>query len=90
MKKPLTALLLVTSAFLLTACGGSTRLDKAGIRVQPDSKLTEKCSLPSKLPERNLTQVDVERLWSKDRAALIRCGVTKEALIKFLKARDKQ
>ena len=71
----------------MTACAGSIKLDNPGIKAQADSKLTQKCDLPSKLPNRALTQFDVERLWAKDRAALVRCGITKEALVKFYKKR---
>jgi hypothetical protein len=71
--------------FLLTACGGSTKLDKPGLQAAIDSKLLEKCSRPVKLPNRDLTQLDIERFWAKDRAELIKCGLTKEKLVAVLR-----
>lgn len=68
-------------------CGGSTKLDNPGLRATLDSKLIEKCARPVKLPNRELTQLDVERFWAKDRAELIKCGLTKEKLVAIVKQR---
>ncbi len=73
--------------FLLTACGGSTKLDSPGLKAAIDSKLLEKCQRPVKLPNRDLTQLDIERFWAKDRAELIKCGLTKEKLVAIVKQR---
>lgn len=71
--------------FLLVACGGSTKLDKPGLQANIDNKLLEKCYRPVNLPNRELTQLDIERFWSKDRASLIKCGLSKDKLIAILR-----
>jgi hypothetical protein len=54
---------------LLTACGASIS-DRAPV---PPS-LTAPCRPPAVLPERALTQTEVEVLWGRDRTALRDCG----------------
>ena len=36
-----------------------------------------------RLPERELTQVDIERYWRIDRAALVRCAGEKAELVRY-------
>jgi hypothetical protein len=45
----------------------------------------ERCSRPIKLPDRELTQLDIERFWAKDRAELVKCGLSKEKLVAILR-----
>lgn len=71
--------------FLLTACGGSTKLDKPGLQASLDNKLLEKCSRPVNLPNRDITQLDIERFWAKDRASLTKCGLSKDKLVAILR-----
>jgi zona occludens toxin (predicted ATPase) len=57
-------LLLCLPVCLLTACGGSISGSPA---VAP-------CAAPVDLPERALSDRDVEVLWGRDRSALRECG----------------
>jgi hypothetical protein len=79
---------LTLSALLLalTACAAST---KSGSSAKPELSVTQKCARPVLLPDRELTQADVEKLWVKDRKALVQCGVTKQALVNWLKKNGK-
>jgi hypothetical protein len=65
-------------ASTLAACTHNSREVKLlpPTHVQPyfDSKLLEACNLPVLLPERALTQEEVERYWSVDRKNLIICA----------------
>jgi len=81
--------MLTIPAFLLMGCAASTKLDRPGLNVQADSSFTSRCRLPAKLPERALTQRQVEEYWANDRANLIRCGVSKQKLVDFMKKRSK-
>ena len=87
--KPTKTLTVIALAFLLTACAGSTKPAKPGLVVQPDSRLTQSCKRPVKLPEKELSQKEVETFWRKDRVALINCGVSKDALVRFYRKRDR-
>ena len=60
-------LTLLASVFLLRACAGFVPDD-------PPETLTAPCNAPVGLPERAMTQVEVETLWGADRAALEDCG----------------
>jgi hypothetical protein len=64
-------LLVFPSAFLLTACAGSTFVD---VSTAPPPSLTAPCVAPVALPERALSDRDVEVLWGRDRTALRDCG----------------
>jgi hypothetical protein len=57
---------------VLTACGGSTAGSHARVAVPPS--LTVPCRLPAGLPDRPLTQAEVEIHWGQDRDALRRCA----------------
>lgn len=41
------------------------------------------CDSPMQLPNAALSRGDVERLWARDRAALVRCGANLEALVAY-------
>lgn len=41
------------------------------------------CPRPVALPDRALTQAEVETLWARDRAALVSCGWKRDALVAF-------
>lgn len=83
--KPTRILTLGVLLLALTACAGST---KSG-SLKPEVYVTQKCSRPVLLPERALTQAEVEKFWAKDRKALLQCGMTKETLLKWLKQNGK-
>ncbi len=69
-------LMLGGSLFLLTACGGSI----AGDVVRPPAAMDEPCAQPTGLPQRALTQSEVEIFWGGDRTALRNCGERYEVL----------
>ena len=64
--------MLIALASALTACGGSTFVE-APARPAPPPSMTQPCSAPQRLPERGLTQSEVETLWGRDRGALRAC-----------------
>lgn len=65
MRNPLATLVV----FLLTACGGSTKFADA-----------PPCERPVLIPERQITDQDIEVFWGRDRAELLVCGDKVEAL----------
>ena len=66
-------LALVASLWGLTACAGSIALDDLELPPWPEHAL-EPCAAPEILPERELTQYEVEAAWLQDRLALITCS----------------
>ena len=62
----------------LTACAAST---VANPSIGPPPSLLVPCAVPVRLPERALTQAEVETFWGRDRAALRRCGERQAALV---------
>lgn len=61
-------LLLCLNAYLLTACGAS---DPVKPSVAP-------CVMPIDLPDRALSDRDVEVMWGRDRSSLRECGARLE------------
>jgi len=51
-------------------------------------ELTGVCPRPVRLPDRELSQAEVEAYWLRDRQALIECGLTKQALLNYYQTRD--
>lgn len=82
-------LTLAGSLLVLTACADSiTRIDGGPVlRTAPD-EVTGACLVPATLPNRALTQAEVETLWRRDREALTDCGLTKAAVVAFYLDRD--
>lgn len=77
-------------AFPLAACSVST---KSATAIKPrlaaiDSALLKECQNAVKLPEKALTQADVERFWGTDRAALVECRRRHKGLGEAIKFRD--
>ena len=62
--------LLLASACLLTACGGSTAVEP----LAPPASLLHPCPAPVLLPDRALTDQDIEIFWGRDRTALRTCA----------------
>ena len=82
--------MLLAVLLALPACGGLTpSLINEGPRLNdaPD-ELHNPCAKPLRLPERELTQAEVESFWLRDRENLIACGLDKEALLEFYLTRD--
>ena len=67
-------LCLCLSACLLTACGGLT------VSAEPPPSAVIPCDKPVDLPDRALSDRDVEILWGRDRRALLDCGGKVEVL----------
>ena len=59
-------LYLCIAACLLTGCAASPSVDPARLIVP--------CDAPVVLPDRALSDQEIERLWGRDRAALRDCG----------------
>lgn len=78
--------MLGVAPLVLPACDGSTI--SAEILQSPPDQLAEPCERPVYLPERSLTQAEVETYWALDRSNLIRCGETKEAITRYYQERD--
>lgn len=78
---------------LLASCA-STKSDKvivvppSPIIQSPDSALIADCQLPVDLGREALTQNQIEKLWSTDRANLVRCASRHKALADFIENRD--
>jgi hypothetical protein len=85
-------LIVIVSALALTACAASTkavvRPALAPVLDPPPAELQRPCADPTKLPAGAMTQRNVERHWSSDRANLRACGARHAAQTKFYRARD--
>jgi hypothetical protein len=78
----------VIALSMLTACAGSIGSVEPPLLGDPPPKLTTECAKPSLLPERELTQKEVEFYWINDRENLIRCGIQLADLVSFYRDRD--
>jgi hypothetical protein len=84
--------MLLGLALAVTACagsGGSGKTTPPQFGAIPP-KYKKACAKPGELPDRDLTQAEVERYWGKDRAGLINCAATKQGLVKFIEDRDRR
>lgn len=70
-------------AFLLTACGGLTSGSVVQVAFPPPPSLTAPCATPVVLPERALSDRDIEIFWGRDRSALRACGSAHDGLVKW-------
>jgi len=71
---------MLTAALLaLAACSGSIKSAEIDV-APPGAALTEPCSPPVALPDRALTQAEVEVRWARDRVDLLDCGKRHAAL----------
>lgn len=81
--------MLIGLPFLLMGCAASIRSSNEPPVLSPaPSGLTASCASPVRLPDRELSQSEVEEYWLRDRQALIECGMTKEALLAYYRDRD--
>jgi len=88
MKRKLT-LTLIAVLSLLVACGDSMPSSDAAPVLEPaPAELRVGCVGPVVLPERDLTQAEVETFWLRDRGSLIECGDLKDALEEYYVERD--
>ena len=81
-------LLLTGPLFLLTACGGLTRSNKPPVLVGPPTEFSDSCPDPVEMPEKELTQFEVEQFWMQDRISLIICKNRHISLRTFYDMRD--
>lgn len=81
-------LTLIALPLALGACSGSIGSVEPPKLSPPPAELIEPCERPVLLPERILTQSEVEALWIRDRANLIECGQYKDLLQEFYQDRD--
>ena len=87
LSKQCLVLVLVTSASMLTGCGGST-VSSEPPRLEPaPSELTAPCEKPVRIPG-PLGRGATESYWLKDRANLVTCADRHDALIEFYEDRD--
>lgn len=80
--------MLAMSLSVLTACGESIGSVEPPVLTEPPSEFTRPCPRPVKLPERPLTQLEVETNWIEDRGRLISCSERHGALVEFYQDRD--
>lgn len=82
--------MLIALLSTLTACEESIGSVESPKLKPPPSGLTDLCSRPVLLPNRELTQREVEAYWITDRERLIRCGYKLQQLIEFYVDRDRR
>lgn len=63
---------------LLVSCASTS-----GSRIAPPPSLTSPCDTPVALPERGLTDQEIEVQWGRDRTALRSCGSQLDGLAKW-------
>lgn len=66
-------LMLIVLPLGLTACAASTPSIKQLHVDAPPASLVQPCRSPVGIPERQLTQADVENYWLRDRRSLVDC-----------------
>lgn len=73
-------LTLLAPLCLVTACGGFKSPDIPA----PPAALVAPCARPVALPDRGMSQSEVEQFWRRDRIALADCGDRLEGLAGFM------
>lgn len=73
-------LMLLAPLCLATACGGFKSPDLP----PPPAALVVPCARPVTLPDRGMSQSEVETAWRRDRIALADCGDRLEGLAGFM------
>jgi hypothetical protein len=53
------------------------------VLLPPLPRAVTTCERPLLLPETALTRAQVEQIWSRDRANLIKCGASLETLVNY-------
>lgn len=88
----------VLASIALASCGSTDSLDRS--RTEPVKELAgekaanapgdldKPCERPARLPERDLGAGETERLWGRDRAALVECGDRHAANVRWRQKRD--
>lgn len=80
-------LLMALAALGLTGCGASTYVEPPKPDLPPS--LTATCAAPTRLPERQLSDQEVEVYWGRDRSALRACQSKHAGLVSAIEAKGK-
>lgn len=80
--------MLVAPLSVLVACSESIGFVEPPMLAGPPLEFSQQCSRPVDLPNRELTQSDVETYWITDRSELISCGERHQAIVDFYRDRD--
>ena len=81
---------LIVPLLALTACGDLMNSVEPPSLEPPPVSFTQPCERPILLPNREVTQSEVETLWAGDRVRLITCANRYSALVDFYKERDRE
>lgn len=88
MKRTLTLIAIAFACLAAQGCVSTRYISVPPVLTEPDRALVRACLGPVRLPQGELLQKDVERLWIADRKALIECGRRHKALRDFYAERD--
>lgn len=81
--------ILICAALAVTGCATTDRHSALPpITAKIPASLRQACAGVVSIPERDLTQGDVARLWAKDRSALLTCVRRHSALAKAVSVLD--
>lgn len=75
--------MLLISASMLTACGGSTLSAKVPLELNAPKRPVG-CEEPVGIPDRDLSRAEVEKLWARDRVRLVACFGSEQAAWKYI------
>lgn len=64
-------------------CAASTPSARAPIQLPSLPARVSSCDRPVVLPAQGLSRGEVEQLWARDRAALVKCGYSVETIVAF-------
>lgn len=67
----------------LIACAGSTPSIRATVSLPALPSAITRCDRAVLMLEVALSKAEVERLWARDRAALVKCGMNLKAVVAF-------
>lgn len=70
-------------ASTLMGCAASTPSARSSIDLPAVPTRVTTCARPVVLPSQGLSRAEVERLWARDRAALVKCGYSLDVLVGF-------
>ncbi len=80
--------MLIAGLSALAACSESIGSVEPPKLTPPPEEITVRCDRPGALPERPLTQSEVEAYWIRDRERLVQCGYRFDALLAYYTDRD--
>ena len=81
--------MLIMVLSLTTACDDSIGSVRPPDFAKIPTVFAKDCKKPQELPDRGLTQLDVETNWALDRKNLLDCGDLHKQTIEWLQQRDK-